>query len=87
VYSRKQGFHCAATGDDEARSQLHERLEDEAALVQARVRDGEPRLLDLLVAVEEEVEVEGPRPVLAGDTDAAEALLDREQPVEQLARF
>jgi hypothetical protein len=49
------------------------------------VRDGEPRLVDSLVAEEEEVEVERPRSVLAGDADAAEALLDGEQAVEELA--
>ena len=50
------------------------------------MRDGEPRLVDLLVPVEEQIEVERARAVLAGDADAAEALLGREKPVEELAR-
>src|SRR5439155_8443943 len=82
----KQGFHVAAPEHDEAGSQLGERLEDEAPLVQARVRDGEPGLVDHLVAVQEKVEIERPRAVLVGDANAAETLLDREQPVEELAR-
>src|SRR5436190_2078520 len=86
VYPSKQGFHVPPPRHDEARSKLVERLEDEAPLVEKRVRDGEPGLVDHLVAVEEEVEVERPRAVLAGDPDAAEALLDGEQAVEELAR-
>jgi len=65
---------------------LRERLEHERALVQARVRDGEARLVDFLVAVEEQVEVERARAVLAGSADATEALLGREEPAEELAR-
>ena len=84
VYPSKQGFHVPPPRHDEARSKLVERLEDEAPLVEKRVRDGEPGLVDHLVAVEEEVEVERPRAVLAGDPDAAEALLDGEQAVEEL---
>src|SRR5438552_8408593 len=83
----EQGFHAAEAGDDEARSQLGKRLEDEPALVQARVWDGQPRLVDLLVAVEEEVEVERARAVLAGHADTAEALLHVEQAVEELTRL
>ena len=45
----------------------------------------EPGLVDLLVAVEEKVEIERAWPVLAGDADTAEALLDGEQPLEELA--
>ena len=50
------------------------------------MRDREPGLLDQLVAVEEKVEIERSRAVLPGDADAAEALLDSEQPIEELAR-
>src|ERR1051325_5730761 len=53
VYPSKQGFHVSAARHDEARSQLGEWLEDEAALVETRVRDREPGLVDHLVAVEE----------------------------------
>jgi hypothetical protein len=69
-------------GDDEPWIQLRKRLEDEPPLVEARVGDNETGLVDLLVAVEQEVEVERPRAVLADDADAAEALLDDEQAVE-----
>src|SRR4029077_10946871 len=86
VYSCKQGFHGATARNDEARSQLSERVEDEPALVHTRVRDGEARLVDRLVAVDKKVEIERPRPELAGDANPAEALLDGEQPVEELAR-
>src|SRR6185312_7518275 len=86
VYPSEQGFHAPAPRDDEARSELGERLEDEAPLVQAGVRNGEPGLLDLLVAVEQEIEIERPRAARAGDAHATEAPLDREQPVEELTR-
>jgi hypothetical protein len=86
VYPAEQGFHLSATGDDEAGSELGKGLEDEHPLVQARVRNGQAGLVQLLVAVEEKVEIERPWPVLAGDPDAAEALLDCEQPVEEFAR-
>src|SRR5579871_982486 len=49
------------------------------------MRDGEPGLVDLLVSVEEQVAVERARAVLARSPGAAEALLGREQPVEELA--
>ena len=48
-------------GHDEVRVELGERLEREAPLVQARVRHGQARLVDLLVAVEEQVEVDRAR--------------------------
>src|SRR4029077_16729219 len=86
VYSCKQGFHGATARNDEARSQLSERVEDEPALVHTRVRDGEARLVDRLVAVHKRVESARPRAELAGDANTAEALLDGEQPVEELAR-
>src|SRR3954471_12163277 len=50
------------------------------------MRHGEARLVDPLVSVEEKVEVERARPVLAGDARAAEALLGGEEPVEELVR-
>ena len=47
-------------------SSSSERLEREAALVQTRVRDGQARLVDRLVAVEQQVEVDRARaPALA----------------------
>src|ERR1700751_587688 len=86
VYPCKQGFHDPATRHDEPWSQLRERLENEAALLRARGRDGGAGLVDRLVPEEEKVEVERPRAVLAGGPDAAEPLLDGEQAVEQLSR-
>ena len=49
------------SGDLEGRIQLRERLQHEAPLVQARVRDGQARLVDRLVAVEQQVEVDRAR--------------------------
>jgi hypothetical protein len=67
--------------------ELQERVDHEGALGQSRVRDLEARLADDLVAVEQEIEVDraGTPPLLAG-TVAAEAPLDLEQAVEELAR-
>ena len=76
MYPATQGFHLSATGDDEARSELGKGLEDERPLVQARVRNRQAGLVQLLAAVEEKIEIERPRAVLAGDPDAAEPLLD-----------
>ena len=84
MYPCKEGFHVAAPRHDEAGSQLGKRLEDETPFVQARMRDMKLGLVDHLVAVEEKVEVERPRAVPAGDADAAVALLDGEQPIEEL---
>ena len=50
------------------------------------MRDGEPGLVEHLAAVEEKIEIECPRAVLAGNADAPEPALDGEQPVEELAR-
>src|SRR6516162_1958124 len=50
------------------------------------MRDGESRLVDLLVPEQEKVEIERARAMLAGDADAAEALLGCEEPVEELPR-
>ena len=86
MYPCEQVLHPAAAGHLEAGIELGERLENEAALVQARVRDAEPGLVDLPVAVQQEVEVERARPVLRRALAlATEAALDLEQPVEQLA--
>src|SRR4051794_26460761 len=48
------------------------------------MRDLEPGLVDRVVAVEEEIEVDRPRPPLRPDALAAEPALDVEQVVEQL---
>src|SRR5689334_5837956 len=75
-----------APGHDDVRVELDERLEDEAALVQARMRHREPRLVDRLVAVQEQVEVDRPRPVARPVARASELALDLEQALEQRAR-
>ena len=62
------------------------RFEHEAALQEVRVRHDQTRLVDRLVAVEEEVEVDRPRPPARPDPLAAEPALDVEQVVEQLPR-
>ncbi len=62
------------------------RLEHESALVQTRVRDREARLVDDLVAVEEQVEIDRPRAVAWAVAGPAERALDLEQRVEQLPR-
>ena len=49
------------------------------------MRDGEPGLVDHLVAVQQQVEVERPRAVLPRDADTAEALLDGMLAIEQEA--
>ena len=51
-------------------------LEHEEALVEPRVGDGQPWLLDCLGAVEEQVEVDRPRAVPGASPDAPQALLD-----------
>src|SRR5216684_3055703 len=50
------------------------------------MRHDEARLVDRLVAVEQQVEVDRARPPLRADPLAAEAALDVEQLIEQLAR-
>ena len=50
------------------------------------MRNGQARLLHDLLAVEQEVEVDRPRPVARPLADTAQLALDLEQPVEQLPR-
>jgi len=47
---------------DQERRQLAQGHKDEAALVQARMGHGQPCFIDDAFAVEEDVEVDGPRP-------------------------
>ena len=73
------------TGDLERRVQLGERLEREPSFREARMGDGQPGLVDDLVAVEEQVEVDQSRAEAgAFAPPPAELLLDREQAVEEL---
>ena len=82
----QQGPHGALARDLELRIQLCEGLESEAALGEARVRDGQPRLVHGLVAVEQQVEVDDPRAEARPCTALpAQLPLDREQALEELA--
>jgi hypothetical protein len=71
---------------DKGRIELRERLQGEPALVQAGVRDGEAGLVELLLAVDEQVEVDRPRAEAGAAAGAAEPALDLEQAQEQSAR-
>ena len=66
--------------------ELRQRLEHEAALVQARVRHAQARLVDDLVPVHEQVEVDRPGPPALAVAHATQLALGVEQDVEQLAR-
>ena len=72
-------------GQDEARIELGERLEDEPSLGEPRMGHGEAGLVDRLVAVEEKVEVDGPRAETRARALAPERALDGEQAFEKLA--
>jgi hypothetical protein len=85
LYLRQEGRDCALSGDFQGRIQLVQRFEDEQPFVEPRVRDDQPRLVDDLVAVEQEVEVDRPRPPPWAEPEAPEGALDLEQPVEQAA--
>src|SRR5262245_35359660 len=67
------------------RSDLGQRLEDEGPLAESRVRHDESGLVDDLATVEDQIEVERARRVPVG-TLPPEALLDREESVQQGAR-
>jgi len=67
-------------------SDLAQGLEDEAPLVQARVRHDEIRLLEARVVVEEQVEVECARRPALGAALATRLRLDRVQELEELSR-
>ena len=74
-----------AAGDDQAGIELGERLQDERPLVEPRMRDGQPGS-SRLVAVQEQVEVDRPRPEARPLAGPPERALDREQGVEERAR-
>ena len=65
--------------------ELDQRLEREAALGEARMRHREARLVDDLVAGEQDVEIARARAVAHG-AHAPELPLDAQQAVEQLAQ-
>src|SRR5262245_43777122 len=67
------------------RFELCQRLEREQALVQARMRHLERRLVDLLVAVQQQVEVDGPRAETRALARTAEAPLDPKENDEEPA--
>lgn len=75
----------AAAGDDEVGREVGERGEDEGAFVQARVRQGESRMVEGGVAVEQQIEVEGAGAPAFG-SDATARFLNGEKGVEQIER-
>src|SRR5207237_2564652 len=76
-------FSC--DGIDQVGRNRGERLQDEYALAETRMRHSKPRLVDDLIACENEVEIECPRRIRAR-ARATVALFDSEKRVEQLAR-
>jgi hypothetical protein len=68
------------------RIQLGERLEGEAALVQARMGNSQPWLVYELVGVDEQIEVDRPWPPPCPVANAPELTLDAEKDVEELPR-
>ena len=77
--------HPAVAGDDEVGVELGERLESEGTLVQPRVRDRQPRLVDDDVVYQEEVEVDRPRAVPRPEARATELPLHLEERSERVA--
>src|SRR5690349_19063963 len=86
-YRREKCLHRALFGHGQVRIELRERLEDEAAFVEARMRDREPRLLDHLVPVEQQVEVDRARAEARAVACPAELAFHRQKQVEQRARL
>ncbi len=85
--SASRAGHGAATGNDERGIEVGQRLQGEATLVQARVRNREARPLEGLIPVEQEIEIDRARaPARAHPSFATQVALDREQPVEQVRR-
>jgi hypothetical protein len=78
--------NASLTRHDQPRSELVQGLEGKRALVQARMRHDQPRLVDDGVAVHQEVEVDRPRPE-AFLPHPAESALDVEQDPEERPRL
>ena len=76
--------HRAAARHDERRIELCERLERERALVQPRVRQRQPRHVERDALHEQQVEIDGARPVPRPLAGAAELPLDLEEGSQQL---
>ena len=70
---------------DQARIELGERLESERAIAESRVRNRQTRLVEHDIAVDQQVEVDGPR-TEALVADPPEPALDLEERSEQVAR-
>ena len=77
-----QAATTAAPRNGEIGGDFGERQEHEGAQMQARMRQGQARQVELDVVVEQQVEVEGARPVPVA-ADASETGFDVEQRVEQ----
>ena len=63
LVASRRSLHGPVTRHDELRVELGERLERERALVQARMRERQPRLVDRDALHQQQVEVDRPRPV------------------------
>ena len=86
VSSQRGRATVPAAGHDERRIDLDERLEREGPLVQARVGQRQPRLVDGDAVDEEQIEVDRARPVARPLARPAELALDVEQGREELPR-
>ena len=75
---RQDAVEAPTAGQDGVRGDVEQGLEGEPALDEARVRDGEVGQVDRLLAPQQDVEVERPRPP-ADEALAAVPQLDRLQ--------
>jgi hypothetical protein len=78
--------HALPVREQEPGVQLDERLEDEPSLREPRVRNREPRLVDHLLSVEQEIEVDRARAISRPGPLAPEPALDAEETSEELER-
>src|SRR6185312_10211990 len=88
VYPGEEGLHSAHSGHLQTGLDLRERLQHEGPLVEPRVRNLEIFQGNAAIAVDEEVEIEGARPLgRRGRAVAAEGRLDGEQRGEEILRL
>ena len=87
MYPRKESLDRALSRHFEGRREIRKGLEHEGPFVQPWMWDPQARLVDDGVPVEEEIEIERPRPLRRNAlAHPAECPLEREEEVEQLAR-
>jgi hypothetical protein len=85
---RKASFELgypAEPGHIEVRSEVAKRIQNEVPLHYPRMREGEPRLIPALPALNEEVEIDDAGPPALPVRGPAERLLEREQLIQQPA--